>query len=66
MPEYVWIYDNRQNSEYVSYNTQCKVTLQVNDPYWEMVALRTLSKIYDGALWKTNYSFYLFLQSKPS
>ena len=21
MPEYVWIYDNRQASEYVSYNT---------------------------------------------
>ena len=21
MPEYVWIYDNRQGSEYVSYNT---------------------------------------------
>ena len=24
--EYVWIYDNRQGSEYVSYNTYHKVT----------------------------------------
>ena len=31
MPEYVWIYDNRQDSEYVSYNTQSEVTLPVNE-----------------------------------
>ena len=31
MPEYVWVYDNRQGSEHVSYNTQRKVTLQVNE-----------------------------------
>ena len=31
MPEYVWIYDNRQGSEYASYNTQREVTLQVNE-----------------------------------
>ena len=31
MPEYVWIYYNKQDSEYVSYNTYCKVTLQVNE-----------------------------------
>ena len=31
MPEYVWISGNRQDSEYVSYNTQLKVTLQVNE-----------------------------------
>ena len=30
MPGYVQIYDNRQGSEYVSYNTQSMVTLQVN------------------------------------
>ena len=30
MPEYVWIFDNRQDAEYLSYNTQRKVTLQVN------------------------------------
>ena len=28
---YVWVYDNRQGSEYVSYNTQREVTLQVNE-----------------------------------
>ena len=26
-----WIYVNRQDSEYVSYNTECHVTLQVNE-----------------------------------
>ena len=31
MPEYVWIYDNRQGSKYVSYNTQREVTLQFNE-----------------------------------
>ena len=24
MPEFVWIYDNRQGSEYLSYNTSAK------------------------------------------
>ena len=28
--EYVWIYNNIQGPEYVSYNTQHEVTLQVN------------------------------------
>ena len=31
MPEYLRIYDNRQGSEYVSYNKQDEVTLQVNE-----------------------------------
>ena len=31
MPEYVWINDNRQGSEYVSYNTLRKITLHVNE-----------------------------------
>ena len=31
MPEYVCMYDNRQGSEYVLYNTQREVTLQIND-----------------------------------
>ena len=31
MPEFVLNFDNRQGSEYVSYNTYCKVTLQVNE-----------------------------------
>ena len=31
LPEYVLIYDNRQGSEYVSYNTWCEVTTQVNE-----------------------------------
>ena len=30
MPKYVLIYNNRQGSEYISYNTQREVTLQVN------------------------------------
>ena len=31
MPGYVWIYNNRQDFEYVSRNTLCEVTLQVNE-----------------------------------
>ena len=31
MPEYIWIYNNRQCSEYVSYKTEREVTLQVNE-----------------------------------
>ena len=31
LPEYVLIYDNRQGSQYVSYNTWCEVTTQVNE-----------------------------------
>ena len=30
-PEYVWIYNNRHGSEHVSNNTQCAVTVQVNE-----------------------------------
>ena len=30
MSEYVQIFDNRQGSEYVSYNKQREVTIQVN------------------------------------
>ena len=31
MSEYICIYDIRQYSEYVSNNTQCEVTLQINE-----------------------------------
>ena len=31
MPEYIWIYNNRQGSEYVLHNPQHEVTLQVNE-----------------------------------
>ena len=31
MPEYFWIYDNKQGSEYVSDNTQREVTLEVHE-----------------------------------
>ena len=31
MSEYVGVYNNRQGSEYVSYNALCDVTLQVNE-----------------------------------
>ena len=31
MPVYVWIYNNRQGSEYISYNTYREVTLEVNE-----------------------------------
>ena len=30
MTEYIWIYDNRQGSEYVACNTYGRGTLQVN------------------------------------
>ena len=33
-PEYVWIYDSRQGSQYVLYNILRKVTLQVISFYW--------------------------------
>ena len=42
MLEYVWIYDNRQGSEYISYNTQREVTLQFNE---YLGVFRTRSKI---------------------
>ena len=28
MPEYVWVYDNRQDFEYISYNAKREVTLE--------------------------------------
>ena len=31
MSKYVWIYDNKQGSEYVSHNTYRVVTLQLNE-----------------------------------
>ena len=31
MSKYVWIYDNKQGSEYVSHNTYRGVTLQLNE-----------------------------------
>ena len=31
MSDYIWIYDNRQDSEYVSYNIQRQDNLQVNE-----------------------------------
>ena len=31
MPEYIWIYNNRQRSEYASYNTKHEITPQVNE-----------------------------------
>ena len=31
IPEDVWIYNNKQASEYVSYNTYLKVSLEVNE-----------------------------------
>ena len=31
MSDYIWIYDNRQGSEYVSYNIQRQENLQVNE-----------------------------------
>ena len=44
MPEYVWIYDNKQGSEYVSYNKQRQYgTLQIMTTYWEIDILKTRS-----------------------
>ena len=39
MPEDVWIYDNKQASEYVSYNAWLMST------YWEIVATDQRSKM---------------------
>ena len=51
MPEYVWIYNNRQGSEYVSYNVyRGEVTLQVKE--YLLRDFRTLSKIREN-----DYSF---------
>ena len=37
MPEYVWIFNNRQGSEYVSCNTKCEITLKVTEySYWDI------------------------------
>ena len=46
MPEYVWIYDNRQGSEYVSYNCiWCKIWLEVTPQVNEyLLIFRTFSK----------------------
>ena len=43
MTEYVWIYDNRQGSEYVLYNIEREVTLQVHK--YLLKDFRTLPKI---------------------
>ena len=58
MPNYVWIYDNRQGFEHVSYNTCHEVTVQVNGYLLRLIGLfGTQSKINNVELWKNNYSF---------
>ena len=44
-PEYVWILNNRLSSEYVSCNTQCEVTVKVNEYLLRDYVFRTWSKI---------------------
>ena len=50
MPEYVRIYDDRQGSEYVLYNTIHSTSLlyKLTSTYREISVFRTRSKIYDG------------------
>ena len=55
MAKYVWIYDNRQDSEHASYSTYCEVTLQVSE--YLLRDSRIQNPVKDGALWKNNYSF---------
>ena len=55
MAKYVWIYDNRQDSERASYSTYCEVTLQVSE--YLLRDSRIQNPVKDGALWKNNYSF---------
>ena len=54
VPEYVWIYHNRQdiyhNSEYVSCNTQCEVTLEVNEYLLTNRRIQIPVNNQDGAL----------------
>ena len=44
MPEYVWVYDNRQGTEYVSNNTKREVTLQVNEYFLRDRPIQNLVK----------------------
>ena len=50
MPEYVRIYDDRQGSEYLLYNTIHSTSLlyKLTSTYREISVFRTRSKIYDG------------------
>ena len=50
MPEYARIYDDRQGSEYVLYNTIHSTSLlyKLTSTYREISVFRTRSKIYDG------------------
>ena len=55
IPEYVWIYDNRHGSEYVSYNIWWRWLYKLMSTYLQMSISGALSKVYDRALWRTNY-----------
>ena len=57
MLEYVWIYDNKKASEYVSYNKKHRSLYKLMSTYWEIGIFKTCLKIWDGALWKNNCSF---------
>ena len=57
MPEYIWIYDNRQGSEYESYNTQRKVPLEVNEYLLRDRQIQEPVKDLGWAFLKSNYSF---------
>ena len=46
MPEHVWIYSNKQTSEYVSCNTKVQVTLKVNE-----YLLRDIQNLVNDLRW---------------
>ena len=57
MPEYIWIYDNRQGSEYESSNALCKIPLEVNEYLLRDRQIQEPVKDLGWAFWKINYSF---------
>ena len=73
MPQYGWICQNRIICLNMSvfmvkvrvlnmYHTilSAKSPFKLMGTYWEIHIFRTWLKIYDGALWKSNYSFRFF------
>ena len=53
-PEYA---NNRQDSEYVSYNTQREVILQVNEYLLRDELIQNPFTDIRQSIWKNNYSF---------
>ena len=61
MPKYVWIYDNRQRSRYVSNNTYREVTIKVNE-----YLLRDSGQEPVNDHWKIIIGFNYFIKKTKS